>query len=80
MTCLSPGTLKTVVVVFASICAWYSGYLLAELIPEVSLTRAVYSFRSIAEKPHLKGEHHTRCGGEEQGLASAPAPLAIVCQ
>ncbi|GAB5576244.1 protein FAM3B isoform X4 [Prionailurus iriomotensis] len=28
------GTLKAVFFLFASICAWYSGYLLAELIPE----------------------------------------------
>uniref|UniRef100_A0A452SR61 FAM3 metabolism regulating signaling molecule B n=1 Tax=Ursus americanus TaxID=9643 RepID=A0A452SR61_URSAM len=69
VTCLSPGTLKTAFFFFASICAWYSGYLLAELIPEVSLTSAVYSIRSISEKPLLKApapkrqkcDHWTPC-------------------
>uniref|UniRef100_A0A452VPF3 FAM3 metabolism regulating signaling molecule B n=1 Tax=Ursus maritimus TaxID=29073 RepID=A0A452VPF3_URSMA len=63
------GTLKTAFFFFASICAWYSGYLLAELIPEVSLTSAVYSIRSISEKPLLKApapkrqkcDHWTPC-------------------
>ncbi|CAK7319373.1 Protein FAM3B [Vulpes lagopus] len=63
------GTLKAAFFFFASISAWYSGYLLAELIPEVSLTRAVYGFRSIAEKPLLKAptpkrqkcDHWTPC-------------------
>ncbi|XP_030897521.1 protein FAM3B-like [Leptonychotes weddellii] len=49
------GTLKMAFFFFASICAWYSGYLLAELIPEVSLTSAVYNIRRISEKPLLKG-------------------------
>uniref|UniRef100_A0A8C7ABV4 FAM3 metabolism regulating signaling molecule B n=1 Tax=Neovison vison TaxID=452646 RepID=A0A8C7ABV4_NEOVI len=61
--------LMTVVFFFASICAWYSGYLLAELIPEVSLTSAVYNLRSISEKPLLKApapkrqkcDHWTPC-------------------
>ncbi|XP_032721194.1 protein FAM3B isoform X3 [Lontra canadensis] len=64
-----PGTLRTVVFFFASICAWYSGYLLAELIPEVSLTSAVYNLRSLSEKPLLKApapkrqkcDHWTPC-------------------
>ncbi|KAM8906783.1 protein FAM3B isoform 2-T2 [Lycaon pictus] len=63
------GTLKAAFFFFASISAWYSGYLLAELIPEVSLTRAVYGFRNIAEKPLLKAptpkrqkcDHWTPC-------------------
>ncbi|XP_032211472.1 protein FAM3B isoform X2 [Mustela erminea] len=66
---LCDGTLRTVVFFFASICAWYSGYLLAELIPEVSLTSAVYNLRSISEKPLLKApapkrqkcDHWTPC-------------------
>lgn len=74
VTCLSPGTLKTAFFFFASVCAWYSGYLLAELIPEVSLTSAVYSIRSIAEKPRLKGEYHSSAAGcAGSGLSSAPA-------
>lgn len=54
---LSPGILKVVLLLFASVCAWYSGYLLAELIPEGSLSSAVYSFQSIGDRPVLKGEH-----------------------
>uniref|UniRef100_A0A3Q2I398 FAM3 metabolism regulating signaling molecule B n=1 Tax=Equus caballus TaxID=9796 RepID=A0A3Q2I398_HORSE len=48
------GTLKAVFLFFASVCAWYSGYLLAELIPDVSLSSAVYSIRSIGERPVLR--------------------------
>nr|XP_060496485.1 protein FAM3B isoform X1 [Panthera onca] len=63
------GTLKAVFFLFASICAWYSGYLLAELIPEVSLSSAAYSIRSIGERPVLKApapkrqkcDHWTPC-------------------
>ena len=65
--CLSPGTLKAAFFFFASISAWYSGYLLAELIPEVSLTRAVYGFRNIAEKPLLKGEYQSQGWGGRGG-------------
>ncbi|KAF0886131.1 FAM3B protein, partial [Crocuta crocuta] len=69
VSCLSAGTLKAVFFFFASICAWYSGYLLAELIPEVSLSSAVYSIRSIGERPLLKAptpkrqkcDHWTPC-------------------
>ncbi|KAK2498284.1 hypothetical protein MC885_005384 [Smutsia gigantea] len=63
------GTLKAVLLLLASVCAWYSGYLLAELIPEVSLASAVYSFRSIGDRPVLKApdpkrqkcDHWTPC-------------------
>ncbi|XP_069437427.1 protein FAM3B isoform X3 [Ovis canadensis] len=48
------GTLKAVFFIFASLCAWYSGYLLAELIPDVHLSSAVYSIHSIGKKPILK--------------------------
>ncbi|KAM6224042.1 protein FAM3B [Rhynchocyon petersi] len=48
------GTLKALFLFFLSLCAWYSGYLLAELIPETPLSSAVYSIRSIGEKPVLK--------------------------
>uniref|UniRef100_A0A452F0K2 FAM3 metabolism regulating signaling molecule B n=1 Tax=Capra hircus TaxID=9925 RepID=A0A452F0K2_CAPHI len=51
---LRPSTLKAVFFVFASLCAWYSGYLLAELIPDVHLSSAVYSIQSIGKKPVLK--------------------------
>uniref|UniRef100_G3SWU4 FAM3 metabolism regulating signaling molecule B n=1 Tax=Loxodonta africana TaxID=9785 RepID=G3SWU4_LOXAF len=67
--CLSPGTFKALFLFFASLCAWYSGYLLAELIPEVPLSSAVYSIRSIGEKPVIKApapkrqkcDHWTPC-------------------
>ncbi|KAF4020622.1 hypothetical protein G4228_012279 [Cervus hanglu yarkandensis] len=54
VVCLSTGTLKAVFFIFVSLCAWYSGYLLAELIPEVHLSSAVYSIQSIGKKPILK--------------------------
>lgn len=55
-TCLSAGPLRALLFIFASVCAWYSGYLLAELIPDVPLSSAVYSIRSIGERPVLKGQ------------------------
>ncbi|KAI5941422.1 protein FAM3B [Manis javanica] len=63
------GILKVVLLLFASVCAWYSGYLLAELIPEGSLSSAVYSFQSIGDRPVLKApapkrqkcDHWTPC-------------------
>ncbi|XP_054942406.1 protein FAM3B isoform X4 [Physeter macrocephalus] len=63
------GTLKAVFFIFASLCAWYSGYLLAELIPDVPLSSAVYSIRSISERPVLRApapkrqkcDHWTPC-------------------
>uniref|UniRef100_A0A8D1N2Q0 FAM3 metabolism regulating signaling molecule B n=1 Tax=Sus scrofa TaxID=9823 RepID=A0A8D1N2Q0_PIG len=66
---LSAGTLKAVFFVFASLCAWYSGYLLAELVPDMPLSSAVYSIRSIGEKPVLRApapkrqkcDHWTPC-------------------
>uniref|UniRef100_H0WV17 FAM3 metabolism regulating signaling molecule B n=1 Tax=Otolemur garnettii TaxID=30611 RepID=H0WV17_OTOGA len=67
--CLSPGAFKAVFLIFASVCAWYAGYLLAELIPDASLSSAVYNLRSIGEKPVLKApaprrqkcDHWTPC-------------------
>ncbi|KAM9693796.1 protein FAM3B isoform 1-T1 [Trichechus inunguis] len=67
--CLSPGTFKVLFLFFASLCAWYSGYLLAELIPEVPLSNAVYSVQSIGAKPVIKApapkrqkcDHWTPC-------------------
>lgn len=54
---LSPGTLKVLFFVLASVCAWYSGYLLAELIPDVSLSSAVYSIQGIGDRVVLKGQY-----------------------
>ncbi|XP_071071083.1 beta-secretase 2 isoform X3 [Dasypus novemcinctus] len=48
------GALKAVLLSFASVCAWYSGYLLTELIPDTSLSQAVYSIRSLGAKPVLR--------------------------
>ncbi|XP_045140699.1 protein FAM3B isoform X5 [Echinops telfairi] len=47
-------SLKALFLLFASLCAWYSGYLLAELIPEVPLSNTVYSIWSFGEKPILR--------------------------
>ncbi|XP_017735730.1 PREDICTED: protein FAM3B [Rhinopithecus bieti] len=51
---LVSGPLKVVFLVLASLCAWYSGYLLAELIPDAPLSSAAYSIHSIGERPVLK--------------------------
>uniref|UniRef100_A0A2K6G2B1 FAM3 metabolism regulating signaling molecule B n=1 Tax=Propithecus coquereli TaxID=379532 RepID=A0A2K6G2B1_PROCO len=63
------GAFKAGFLVFASLCAWYCGYLLAELIPDAPLTSAVYNIRSIGKKPVLKApapkrqkcDHWTAC-------------------
>ncbi|XP_045414309.1 protein FAM3B [Lemur catta] len=60
---------KACFLVFASLCAWYGGYLLAELIPDAPLSGTVYSIRSIGKKPVLKApaprrqkcDHWTAC-------------------
>ncbi|XP_045140695.1 protein FAM3B isoform X1 [Echinops telfairi] len=62
-------SLKALFLLFASLCAWYSGYLLAELIPEVPLSNTVYSIWSFGEKPILRApapkrqkcDHWTSC-------------------
>ncbi|XP_009200492.1 beta-secretase 2 isoform X5 [Papio anubis] len=66
---LVSGPLKVVFLVLASLCAWYSGYLLAELIPDAPLSSAAYSIHSIGERPVLKApvpkrqkcDHWTPC-------------------
>ena len=72
LSCLSTGTLKAAFFIFASLCAWYSGYLLAELIPDLPLSSAVYSIRSIGERPVLKGGYHSGV------QARTPSPAAVV--
>ncbi|CAK6442060.1 unnamed protein product [Pipistrellus nathusii] len=47
-------TLRAMLFILASVCAWYSGYLLAELIPDAPLSSAIYSIRSLGERPVLK--------------------------
>lgn len=41
---------------FASVCTWYSGYLLVELIPDAPFSSAVHSLRSFRERPVLQGQ------------------------
>lgn len=41
--------------IFATVCAWYFGSLLASIIPEDSLASAFDDLQNIAEKPKLKG-------------------------
>ncbi|XP_028608366.1 protein FAM3B isoform X2 [Grammomys surdaster] len=48
------GIFKTLLFIFSSLCAWYSGYLLAELIPDVPLSNTLYKIRSVGERPLLK--------------------------
>ena len=74
--CLSTGTLKAVFFIFASLCAWYSGYLLAELIPDVHLSGAVYSIQSIGKRPVLKGGYH---GGVKARTCSPAAAVRLGC-
>ncbi|XP_065277215.1 protein FAM3B isoform X1 [Emys orbicularis] len=38
----------------ASVCAWYLGYLFADIVPEDSLSSAIENLQSIGEKPVLK--------------------------
>ncbi|XP_074839518.1 protein FAM3B [Carettochelys insculpta] len=40
--------------IFASVCAWYLGYLFADVVPEDSLASAIENIQSIGEKPVLK--------------------------
>ncbi|XP_036202917.1 protein FAM3B [Myotis myotis] len=54
MNLKAAGALRAVLFIFASVCAWYSGYLLAQLVPDVPLSSAIYSIRSIGERPVLK--------------------------
>ncbi|XP_062031153.1 protein FAM3B [Lepus europaeus] len=66
---VAAGAFRALLLVLASVCAWYSGYLLAELIPDAPLSSAVYNIRSIGEKPILKAptpkrqkcDHWTPC-------------------
>lgn len=53
--------------IFACVCAWYSGFLLAQLIPDAPLSSTIYSIRSIGERPVLKGQ----CPGHSPPGAAA---------
>uniref|UniRef100_A0A8C3T9P2 FAM3 metabolism regulating signaling molecule B n=1 Tax=Chelydra serpentina TaxID=8475 RepID=A0A8C3T9P2_CHESE len=41
-------------VVYLCMCAWYLGYLFADIVPEDSLSSAIENLQSIGEKPVLK--------------------------
>ncbi|XP_031220691.1 protein FAM3B isoform X2 [Mastomys coucha] len=51
---VATGIFKALLFIFSSLCAWYSGYLLSELIPDVPLSNTLYNIRSIGERPVLK--------------------------
>ncbi|XP_069801075.1 protein FAM3B [Dendropsophus ebraccatus] len=51
---LSSNTLKIVGLICASLCAWYMGYLFAEILPEDSLQTAIGSMQKIGIKPVIK--------------------------
>ncbi|XP_068930960.1 protein FAM3B isoform X2 [Petaurus breviceps papuanus] len=61
--------MKGPLLIFASICSWYFGYLFAESIPDESLSSAVHTVLKIGEKPTLKSplpkrqkcDHWTSC-------------------
>ncbi|XP_027699467.1 protein FAM3B [Vombatus ursinus] len=61
--------IKGLLLIFASICSWYSGYLFAESIPHEPLSNAVNNILNIGEKPVLKSplpkrqkcDHWTSC-------------------
>ncbi|XP_073524566.1 protein FAM3B isoform X2 [Phyllobates terribilis] len=49
-----PDTVKVVGLICASLCAWYMGYLFAEILPEDSLQTAIGSMQKIGMKPVIK--------------------------
>ncbi|XP_034371426.1 protein FAM3B isoform X3 [Arvicanthis niloticus] len=51
---VAAGIFKTLLFIFSSLCAWYSGYLLAEFIPDVPLSNTLYNIRSVGGRPVLK--------------------------
>uniref|UniRef100_A0A2K5C4H4 FAM3 metabolism regulating signaling molecule B n=1 Tax=Aotus nancymaae TaxID=37293 RepID=A0A2K5C4H4_AOTNA len=63
------GPLKVVFLVFASLLRWYSGSILAELIPDAPLSSAAYGIRNMGERPVLRApapkrqkcDHWTPC-------------------
>lgn len=70
---LSPGTLKALLFILASVGAWYSGYLLAELIPDEGLAGAVASVRGFGDRLVLQGQYRAsqQASGLSSGLGSA---------
>ncbi|XP_020831910.1 protein FAM3B isoform X2 [Phascolarctos cinereus] len=61
--------IKGLLLIFASICSWYSGYLLAQSIPHEPLSNAVNTVLNLGEKTVLKSpfpkrqkcDHRTSC-------------------
>ncbi|XP_075707110.1 protein FAM3B [Rhinoderma darwinii] len=51
---LSTNTVKVVGLICASVCAWYMGYLFAEILPEDSLQTAMGSMQKFSRKPVIK--------------------------
>ncbi|XP_056416885.1 protein FAM3B [Hyla sarda] len=51
---LSANTLKAVGLICASLCAWYMGYLFAEILPEDSLQTAIGSMQKLGIKPVIR--------------------------
>ncbi|XP_036603249.1 protein FAM3B [Trichosurus vulpecula] len=66
---ISEPYMKGLLLIIASICCWYSGYLLAESVPDEPLSNAVHTIMKIGEKPILKSplpkrqkcDHWTSC-------------------
>ncbi|XP_045708496.1 protein FAM3B [Phyllostomus hastatus] len=54
MRWVAVGTLRTLLFICLCVCAWYAGYLLAELLPDVSLSSVAYRIRGIGERPILQ--------------------------
>ncbi|KAM4796417.1 protein FAM3B [Rhinophrynus dorsalis] len=57
---LSSNTIKVAGLLCASACAWYMGYLFAEIIPEDSLQTAIGTMQKIGMKPVLKAPNPRR--------------------
>ncbi|XP_060040751.1 protein FAM3B, partial [Erinaceus europaeus] len=85
------GPLKAALLLLASLCAWFSGFLLAQLIPEAPLTSAVHSLRSFGQRPLLKAPsprrqtcgQRTRCAADTYSFhllsGGGPGRPAAIC-
>ncbi|XP_063298510.1 protein FAM3B [Pelobates fuscus] len=51
---LSSNTVKLVGLLCASVCAWYLGYLFAEILPEDSIQTAIGSMQQVGMRPVIK--------------------------
>ncbi|XP_063812668.1 protein FAM3B [Pseudophryne corroboree] len=57
---LSATSLKVIGLVCASVCAWYMGYLFAEILPEDSLQTAIGSIQQIGARPVIRAPKPVR--------------------